>query len=144
MDTLRIERRPDGVAIVTWDQPDSSVNTLSTAVVDECERVLLPLLAEGAVRAVVLASGKARTFIAGADLTMLDDVREAAQAEAFSRRGQGLLDRLAGSPKPVVAAIHGAALGGGLEVALACSYLLASDDPATVLTLPEVLILRMV
>ncbi len=138
MPVFRIERRHDGVAVVTWDQPDSSVNTLSPAVVDECERDLLPLLDDGAVRAVVLASGKPNGFIAGADLTMLDGVREASQAEAFSRRGHALLDRIAASPKPVVAAIHGAALGGGLEVALACGFLLASDDPATVLALPEV------
>lgn len=138
--SFRIDRRRDGVAVVTFDVPGASVNTLSTRLLDEVEGDLAGLLTDPSVRALVLASGKPTTFIAGADLSELGGVTAAAQAEAFSHRGHVLLDRLASSPKPVVAAIHGAALGGGLEVALACSYLLASDDPATVLALPEVML----
>ena len=140
MSSFKITRRPDGVAVLTMDVPGTSVNTLSAGLVVEFEQAVPALLDDREVVAVVLASGKPTTFIAGADLKELDGVREAAQAEAFSRRGQALLNRIATSPKPVVAAIHGAALGGGLEVALACHYLLASDDPATVLALPEVML----
>ncbi|MFZ5787608.1 MAG: enoyl-CoA hydratase-related protein, partial [Acidobacteriota bacterium] len=140
MGSLRIERRDDGVAILTWDQPGSNVNTLSPEVVEEFEREALPLLGDHRVKAAVIASGKPSTFIAGADLKMLDRITEAAEAEAFSRRGHGLLNRFARGPKPVVAAVHGAALGGGLEVALACRAIVASDDPDTVLALPEVML----
>ncbi len=140
MASFRTASRDDGVTIVTFDAPGRPVNTLSPALIDEVETELLPLLADPSVRALVLASGKESTWIAGADLDALDTMSTAAEAEAMSRRGNALLSRLAGSRKPVVAAIHGAALGGGLEVALACHYLLASDDPATVLGLPEVML----
>ena len=138
MGSFRTEVRADGVAIVTFDAPDSPVNTLSPAVIDEFEAEVSPLLQDARVRAAVLVSGKADSFIAGADLKALDRMHTEAEAEAMSRRGNVVLSRIAESGKPVVAAIHGAALGGGLEVALACHYLLASDDPATVLALPEV------
>jgi 3-hydroxyacyl-CoA dehydrogenase/enoyl-CoA hydratase/3-hydroxybutyryl-CoA epimerase len=138
MGSFRTEVRADRVAVITFDAPGSPVNTLSPAVIDEFEAEVAPVLADDRVRAAVLASAKADTFIAGADLKALDRMASAAEVEAMSRRGNALLSRIAASPKPVVAAIHGAALGGGFEVALACHYLLASDDPATVLALPEV------
>jgi 3-hydroxyacyl-CoA dehydrogenase/enoyl-CoA hydratase/3-hydroxybutyryl-CoA epimerase len=132
--------RDDGVMVVTFDAPDRPVNTLSPALIDEVEAEVIPALEDPRVRALVLASGKLTTWIAGADLDVLEGMASAADAEAMSRRGNSLLSRIAGSRKPVVAAIHGAALGGGLEVALACHFLLASDDPATVLGLPEVML----
>jgi 3-hydroxyacyl-CoA dehydrogenase/enoyl-CoA hydratase/carnithine racemase len=89
------------------------------------------------VRAIVVASAKPDTFIAGADLELLEGLT-AAEISGMSRDGNALLERIATHRKPVVAAVHGAALGGGLEVALACHYILASDDPATVLGQPEV------
>ena len=140
MSSFRTELRADGVAIVTFDAAGAAVNTLSPAVIDEFEAEVSPLLDDSRVRAAVLASAKPDTFIAGADLKVLDRMSSASDAEAMSRRGNVLLSRIAASSKPVVAAIHGAALGGGLEVALACHYLLASDDPATVLALPEVML----
>jgi len=140
MASFRMDARNDGVTVVTFDAPGRPVNTLSPALLDEVEAEILPLLDDAGVRAVVLASGKESTFIVGADLDVLDRMSTAAEAEAMSRRGNALLSRIAASRKPVVAAIHGAALGGGLEVALACHYLLASNHPATVLALPEVML----
>ena len=140
MGSFRFEVRDDRVAIVTLDCPGSSVNTLSPSLIGELESELLGVLDDPGVVAAVLASGKPSTFIAGADLKALETIGEAGEAEAFSRRGHALLDRVARCGKPVVAAVHGAALGGGLEVALACSHLIASDDPATVLALPEVML----
>ncbi len=136
---LRIERR-DGVALLFLDVQGQSVNTISPALIDELEAELLPLFDDPAVRAFVLASGKPEGFIAGADVKILETMKTAEEIQAMSRRGNALLKRMSESPKPVVAAVHGAALGGGLEVALACRYILASDDPSTVLGAPEVML----
>jgi 3-hydroxyacyl-CoA dehydrogenase/enoyl-CoA hydratase/carnithine racemase len=137
MAKMRVERREDGVAVVWLDHPDKSVNTLSPDLVREFEHEAAPLLDDPAVRAIVVASAKQDTFIAGADLDVIEGLT-AAEISAMSRDGNALLERIATHPKPVVAAVHGAALGGGLEVALACHYILASNDPATVLGQPEV------
>ncbi len=135
--TISVTRRPDGVAVVTLDQPGRPVNTLSPALLEEFEAAVGPLLDDPEVVAFVVTSAKPSGFIAGADLDVLEGL-DAAAASALSRDGNALLERIARSPKPVVAAVHGAALGGGLEVALACRFILATDDPATVLGLPEV------
>ncbi len=94
--------------------------------------------AEPGVTAVVLRSGKPDNFIAGADIKDFTAIRSALEGETLSRSGQAILDRLAALRVPVVAAIHGACLGGGLETALACRYRIATDDPKTALGLPEV------
>lgn len=137
MAMIRIEQRPDGVAIVWLDHPDKKVNTISPQFLDEVEAQLVPLLDDPAVKATVLASAKPDTFIAGADLEVIEGL-DAAAISAMSERGNPLLERVYTGSKPVVAAVHGAALGGGLEVALACHYILASDHPTTVLAQAEV------
>ncbi len=128
----------DGVATVLFDIPGEPVNTLSPEVGAEFDEILTGLGKDGAVKAVVLASGKKDGFIAGAKIEMLQGVKSASEAEALSRAGQGGFDRLERFPKPVVAAIHGACLGGGLEWALACHYRIATDDPRTQIGQPEV------
>lgn len=138
MGAIRLLKRPDGVAVITLDNPDGKVNIISRGVLEEIRPVVDELEADPAVKAVVLCSGKADNFIAGADLKVFMAVKEAAEGEAFSREGHLLLDRIESSPKPVVAAIRGACLGGGTEFALACHYRIAADDPSTVLALPEV------
>lgn len=139
MNAVHVQRRPDGVAVVTLDCPGKAVNTLSPALLEEFERHAASLLEDVEVKAIVVASGKPDTFIAGADLDLVVGM-SGAEAEALSRSGNALLQRVATARKPVVAAVHGAALGGGLEVALACQVIVASDDPATVLALPEVML----
>jgi 3-hydroxyacyl-CoA dehydrogenase/enoyl-CoA hydratase/3-hydroxybutyryl-CoA epimerase len=128
----------DGVATVRYDQPQSPVNTLNTRMGPVLEQILLRIEQDASIVGAILVSGKADTWIAGADIEELQRVTTAGQGEALSRGGQQLLDRLASLQKPVVAAIHGAALGGGLETALACHYRIATDHPKTVLALPEV------
>jgi len=140
MSTITVEKRPDGVALITFDTPDSKVNVLSAELFDEIAAALDAIENDASVRACVLSSGKPGTFIAGADLKQLGAVKSVEEGRSFSRRGQALLDRIAASRKPFVAAIDGPALGGGLEVALACHYILASDEPRTVLALPEVML----
>jgi 3-hydroxyacyl-CoA dehydrogenase/enoyl-CoA hydratase/3-hydroxybutyryl-CoA epimerase len=127
-----------GVAIVTYDQPQSPVNTLNSRVGPVFERLFARIEQDPTIRGAVMVSGKVDSWIAGADIEELARVTRAVDGEALSLGGHVLLDRLAAMRKPVVAAIHGAALGGGLEVALACRYRIATDHPKTVLALPEV------
>jgi len=127
-----------GVAVLTLDLPGETVNKLSTAFGHELDGMLTRLKDDGAVRAVVLISGKKDVFVAGADIDELARVRSQAEAEEMSREGQELMNRIEQFPKPVVAAIHGACLGGGCELALACHWRVATDHPKTVIGLPEV------
>lgn len=133
--TLTVEQ---GVAIVSYDQPNSPVNTLNSRVGPAFERIFAHIDQDETITGAVLVSGKADTWIAGADIDELTRIGTAADGEALSRGGHAVLDRLATMRKPVVAAIHGAALGGGLEVALACRYRIATEHAKTVLALPEV------
>lgn len=131
----------DGIAIIRLDQPGKPVNVISAALVEAMDDILRQLEegeADASVRAAVILSEKKGTWIAGADIEQFKDFRTPADAEAASRAGQRLLDRLENLRVPVVAAIDGVALGGGLEVALACTYRIASDSPKTKLGLPEV------
>ena len=127
-----------GVAVVTFDLPGEAVNTLSRAVAEDLVRVFDELERDSAVRGAVLVSGKPDVFIAGADIEEFLTIEGPADAERMSREGHALLDRLERLRVPIVAAIHGACLGGGLELSLACAYRIASDHPKTVLALPEV------
>jgi 3-hydroxyacyl-CoA dehydrogenase/enoyl-CoA hydratase/3-hydroxybutyryl-CoA epimerase len=127
----------DGVATLLLDVPGESVNTLSGEVGRAFDQLLTAFEGDPAVKAVVLASGKKDGFVAGARIEMISAVGTAAEAEALSRDGQRGFDRLERWKKPVVAAIHGACLGGGLEWAMACHYRIATSDPKTSLGLPE-------
>jgi 3-hydroxyacyl-CoA dehydrogenase/enoyl-CoA hydratase/3-hydroxybutyryl-CoA epimerase len=128
----------DGVAVITLDVPGAPVNTLSRGVRDEFVTLLDRLERDDSVRAAVLFSGKPDVWIAGADVEELAHVRTPDEAERLSLDGQILLNRLERLRTPIVAAIQGACLGGGLELALACAYRIAADTPKTVLALPEV------
>jgi 3-hydroxyacyl-CoA dehydrogenase/enoyl-CoA hydratase/3-hydroxybutyryl-CoA epimerase len=135
---IRVEIGADGVAMVAIDVPGKSVNTLSPALAEEMKDRWAALVADPAVKAIVIASGKADGFIAGADVDVLKELRTAGEGEKLARDGQRVMGEIAAAPKPVVVAIHGAALGGGLELALACAYRIATDDPKTRLGLPEI------
>jgi 3-hydroxyacyl-CoA dehydrogenase/enoyl-CoA hydratase/3-hydroxybutyryl-CoA epimerase len=135
---LRLERRADGVAVIRIDVPGESVNTLRGNFAVELDSVLDAVQSDPAITAVVVASGKPDGFVAGADIKQLMVARSAAEVSELSRTGQRSLARLEALAKPVVAAIHGACLGGGLELALACHARVASSDEKTKLGLPEV------
>ncbi len=137
MPALSIEVRDD-VAVVTFDQPGAPVNVFTAAVRDEFSALLDRLDHDEGVRAAVLLSGKADNWIAGADIEELAEFRLAADGERLSERGHLLMDRVELLRTPLVAAINGACLGGGLELALACAYRIATETPKTVLALPEV------
>jgi 3-hydroxyacyl-CoA dehydrogenase/enoyl-CoA hydratase/3-hydroxybutyryl-CoA epimerase len=128
----------DGIAVVTIDLPGEPVNKVTGSLRADFAEMFDRLEGDSSVGGVVLASGKPDTWIAGADIDEFLTLRTAAEAEALSKNGQSLLARLESMRMPVVAAIHGACLGGGLETALACRYRIASDHDKTVLALPEV------
>lgn len=133
--TYKVE---DGVAVITIDQQGEPVNTLTLEMGAAFETLLRHAEKDPSVKAVVFTSGKKDNFVAGAKIDFLQTIKTAAEATEVSRKGQEGFDRLDAFPKPVVAAIHGACLGGGLEWVLACDYRIATDSPKTSLGLPEV------
>jgi 3-hydroxyacyl-CoA dehydrogenase / enoyl-CoA hydratase / 3-hydroxybutyryl-CoA epimerase len=135
---LSLRVRDDGVAVVVYDVPGEPVNTLKASFSKEFQAMLSEVERDPRIEAVVLISGKPDSFIAGADIEMLKAATTAREAEALCRTGHEVVARLAGSKKPFVAAVHGAALGGGFEVALACQARVVTDDKKTVLGFPEV------
>jgi enoyl-CoA hydratase len=124
----------DGVGLLTIDRPES-LNALNTAVVKELEAGLHALAGDPAVRAVVLTGAGQKAFISGGDIQEMLAL-DAAGVRAFCRGGQRLVLFIESLPKPVLAAVNGYALGGGLELALACDFMYASDTAR--LGLPEV------
>lgn len=140
MKPLDLVVRRDGVAVIVFDDPSSPVNVISRSLFASFREFVDRVESDPEIRGCVLASLKKDTFIAGANLDEVLAMNDAADAAEFSREAHALLDRVQQSSKPFVAAIHGAALGGGLEIALACHYRIASDHPKTVLALPEVML----
>ena len=130
--------RDDKVAVITMDIPGESMNVLKASFADEIDAMLKQLANDSTLKGVVFISGKKDSFIAGADISMLDACQTAEQAETIAAMGQQMFDRLEQLRLPLVAAIHGPCLGGGLELALACHVRVASSSPKTVLGLPEV------
>lgn len=130
----------DGVLVATLDAPNAKVNSLGAEMQAEFAKVLTEIETNPSIIAAVITSAKPGCFIAGADITMLEKCKTAAEATKISHDGQLAFDRLEKCPKPVVAAINGVALGGGLELALACHYRIATKDKKTSLGLPEVML----
>jgi 3-hydroxyacyl-CoA dehydrogenase/enoyl-CoA hydratase/3-hydroxybutyryl-CoA epimerase len=126
----------DSIAMLTIDQPGARVNVMNVAFIDDLERALDSL--PGDLRGVIVTSGKERNFVAGADLEQVLQALDSPAASEQVRRLQRALNRLAELPFPTVAAINGPALGGGLEVALACDWRVCVEDEGNILGLPEV------
>jgi len=136
--TFSLVRQENGIAHLLMDVKGDSMNTLKAAFADEIAEILKEIREDKSIVGLVLASGKADSFVAGADVHMLAGCTSAAEATALSRQGQMIFDQLENLTIPVVAAVHGACLGGGLELAMACHAIVCSDSPKTALGLPEV------
>ena len=137
--TLQIDA--EKLATITFDDPTRKLNVLDAEVLRELGAILDRLrgLAEaGKVRAVLIRSGKAGSFIAGADIEAIAAVESPDEGEAASRLGQTLFSEIEKLPVPTVAAIDGLCLGGGTEIALACLFRILSDSQRTRIGLPEV------
>ncbi len=125
------------IATLTLDVAGASANTLSQEVLHELDEQLRAIESQS-LQGLVIRSAKPGGFIAGADVREFTRLSDPARAAELARAAQHVFDRLARLPFPSVAAIHGYCLGGGLELALACTYRVARDDPSTRLGLPEV------
>jgi 3-hydroxyacyl-CoA dehydrogenase/enoyl-CoA hydratase/3-hydroxybutyryl-CoA epimerase len=138
-ETPRLEIDAKNIAWITFDDPNSKVNVLNAAVMEKLANVIEQIAANAAVRAVVVI-GKPDGFLAGADIKALQAIKTIAEGRELAARGQEIFSALEkiGENIPVVCAITGFALGGGCELALACSYRIASDNPKTQIGLPEV------
>ncbi|KAM7173601.1 trifunctional enzyme subunit alpha, mitochondrial isoform 2-T2 [Macrochelys suwanniensis] len=128
------------VAVVRFNSPDSKVNTLSKQLQSEFTEVMNEIWANEAVKSAVLISAKPGCFIAGADINMIESCKTVQEVTQLSQEGQRMFEKLEKSPKPIVAAISGSCLGGGLEVAISCQYRVATKDKKTNLGTPEVLL----
>jgi 3-hydroxyacyl-CoA dehydrogenase / enoyl-CoA hydratase / 3-hydroxybutyryl-CoA epimerase len=135
----RLDMDAERIAWLTCDAPGTSTNVLSAAVLRDLATALNQL-SEMRPAGVVVGSAKANGFVAGADIKEFLGVRTPQGGYALVRAGQSVLDRLESLPCPTVAAVHGFALGGGLELALACRYRIGADDAKLSLGLPEVLL----
>ena len=127
-----------GIAVITIDLPGEPVNKFNRAVKDEFVSLFDRLERDLNVRAAVLISGKKDSFIAGADIEEFLQIKTVEEAQRLSHEGQLLLDSISEQRTPLVVAIHGACMGGALELSLAADYRIATDHPKTVLALPEV------
>lgn len=133
---FRIERQDD-LAVVWFDLPGEKVNKFSSAVLQEFASVVDELERSSDIKRIVLASGKPSIFIAGADVSEFTKVTTADQAREYTRFGQQLFHRFSKLRAVKVAAINGACLGGGCEIAISCDYRVMSDSPKAVIGLPE-------
>ena len=133
-----LSMRPDHVGVITVDVPGEKLNTLKSEFVSEMKAIISEARRNPHLAGLVIISGKPDAFIAGADISMIAACRSAGEAEALAKQGQRVMTEIASLSVPVVAAIHGACLGGGLELALACNQRVCTLDEKTRLGLPEV------
>ena len=138
--TIGWERDDDGVVVLTLDDPNQSTNTMNAAYAESIKASVDRLEAErDQITGVIITSAK-KTFFAGGDLNDLTAAtrEQSGEIAKFVRDGKAVLRRLETLGKPVVAAVNGSALGGGLEIALACHHRIVVDDPKLQLGFPEV------
>src|SRR5882672_1501309 len=128
IESPRIEFDADGIAWVIFDDPDAKVNVLGVATVTQLDKALDGFLKQKP-KAVIFISGKPGIFIAGADIKELEKIRDASHGAQLSREGHEIFGKIERLGVPTVAAIDGACLGGGCELALACRYRVATDNP---------------
>ncbi|MBU2871256.1 fatty acid oxidation complex subunit alpha FadJ [Colwellia sp. E2M01] len=133
-----VVRQDSGIAHLVIDVIGENVNTLKAEFAEQITAVLAEIKADKKITGIVVCSGKAETFIAGADINMLNACQTREEVVALSRQGQRIFTQLEQFPIPIVAAIDGACLGGGLELAMACHARVCSDNAKTALGLPEV------
>lgn len=127
----------NGICLLSFDRPESGANIFDAATLAELDEHLDFIENESSLKGVIVTSAKKSIFVAGADLKTLLRQAQSGQLRQFIAEGQRVFNRLAALKSPTCAAIHGAAAGGGYEIALTCDWRVASNDPATRIGLPE-------
>ena len=135
--TIQRTLRDDQICVLTFDRPDSSANIFDRRTLTELDEELDFISGSPEIKGVILTSAKRSIFIAGADLKSMSEASPE-QVRELIELGQTVMNRLAALTIPTVAVVHGAAVGGGYELCLACDYRVASTDRATKLGLPEI------
>jgi len=138
MNYLRLEYQDAAIAIIHLDDSSDRINKLSEDMLTELDEALLDVEGNPAARGLILISDKSDNFVVGADLKELAKVEQPGLARQMIHRAHSIFNRLEQLSCPVIAAIHGHCLGGGMELALACHYRIATQHPLTRLGLPEV------
>ena len=127
-----------GLFSLNFDLPGEKVNKLGPAVLNELKGVLETLKTKKEIKALVVISEKENIFIAGADIDVIKTIKTKEDGIRLASEGQAIIEQLEEMPFPVIAAIHGASMGGGTELALCCKYIVVSDHNSTKIGLPEV------
>jgi len=138
MKYIRFDKTEDNIAVITLDCPGSKVNLISSALMKEVDIALNLIEKNNSINALIIISAKESNFVAGADLFEIKSMKTVEEVNAYVSNGHALLNRIEDMEIPVIACINGQCLGGGLEIALACSYRIAVNSSGTILGLPEV------
>ena len=135
----KLETDHDNIVWLSFDKKGASANVLSADVMAELDRIFDELRANNP-RGLIIRSGKDSGFIAGADVEEFTKIKDADEAMRLVKRGWDLYNKLAALPFPTLALVNGFCMGGGVELALACRYRVAVDQPGTRFALPEVML----
>ena len=133
----KIEKDDNNIAWVHFDTPDTSANLLAQSAIKELDDILKGF-EKDLPKAVIILSDKKDSFVFGADIKEFTALDNKEQALAFMLKGHALMNRLEALSCPTVCMVHGVCFGGGTELALACDYIIASDDKKTKIGLPEI------
>jgi enoyl-CoA hydratase len=116
----------NGICTITINRPDK-LNALNKEVFNDLDKVIDEIYVDTEIRSVIITGAGSKAFVAGADISEFLELKPG-QAPGLAKRGQVVFDKIENSPKPIVAAVNGFALGGGCELALACHFIYASDN----------------
>jgi len=136
--TFTLIKQSNGIAHLVMDVVGEAMNTLKAEFAEQILDILAEIKADDDIKGVVLLSGKKDSFVAGADISMIANCETVEEAVFLSKQGHSVFEQIESLPIPIVAAINGACLGGGLELAMACHARVCSDNAKTALGLPEV------
>ncbi|KAK6731145.1 hypothetical protein RB195_007544 [Necator americanus] len=137
--TVSVEHKGD-VAVIKMDLPNTKENVLNERLTNDLQTAFENVEHDNSVKSIVLMSAKPGSFVAGADVGMLSKAKTVMEGATISKKGQEQFAKLEMSGKPIVAAIMGSCMGGGLELAMSCHYRVAVNDKKTQLALPEVML----